>query len=214
VGLAMLLSAAIENKRSWTTNGSRERRVNKNSYIQTFTGKQITPIMPDPKDICIEDIAHALSNQCRWTGHVREFYSVANHCILGSYYAPLGHKLPFLLHDASEAYLSDVARPIKQQQEFKIYREIEGRLLYAIETVFKLPHGILECSTIKNIDKRMLHTEWRDLINDFNKESKIDRDWANDPYEDRIVYCMQPKDAEQKYLELFYEYRKEECWKT
>lgn len=89
------------------------------SYITTVTGKHFYPLNPDPRDIDIEDIAHALSLICRANGHFCRFYSVAQHCIAcAGEAAARGHSLEVilgcLLHDASEAYLCDVTRPVKK----------------------------------------------------------------------------------------------------
>ena len=73
---------------------------------------------PNPDDIRIEDIAHALSNQCRFAGHAREFYSVAEHSVHVSQLCLPEHALWGLLHDASEAYLVDLPRPLKLLPEF------------------------------------------------------------------------------------------------
>jgi len=87
------------------------------SWILTYTGKQLYPLDIDPGDICIEDIAHALSLKCRYGGHCREFYSVAQHCCLAARYALryVPRILPSvaLLHDAAEAYLIDMPTPVK-----------------------------------------------------------------------------------------------------
>jgi hypothetical protein len=82
-------------------------------WIQTFGGKQFWPVDPRPEDIDIGDIAHALSMLCRYGGHCQRFYSVAEHCVLLAGVVESQHKLWALLHDASEAYLVDVPRPIK-----------------------------------------------------------------------------------------------------
>src|ERR1700722_9509595 len=102
---------------------------NTRDYITTYTGKIFRPLHPDAVDICIEDIAHALSMQCRFTGHSREFYSVGDHCLwVSDVAAELGRPedaLWGLLHDASEAYLHDIASPIKRADEFVLYRAAE-----------------------------------------------------------------------------------------
>ncbi len=89
------------------------------SYITTVTGKHFYPLNPNPDDIDIKDIAHALSLICRANGHFIHFYSVAQHCIAcATEAAERGYSLEVilgcLLHDASEAYLCDVTRPVKK----------------------------------------------------------------------------------------------------
>ena len=72
------------------------------SYIETVSGRKFYFLNPNPEDIDIEDIAHALSMQCRFTGHTKWFYSVAEHAIWVSYLVPVHLALEGLLHDASE----------------------------------------------------------------------------------------------------------------
>ena len=89
------------------------------SYITTVTGKHFYPLNPNPQNIDIDDIAHALSLICRANGHFKHFYSVAQHSIACAEEAiERGYSpeviLGCLLHDASEAYLCDVTRPVKK----------------------------------------------------------------------------------------------------
>ena len=127
-------------------------------WIKTFTSKQFFPLDPHLEDIDIIDIAHALGNICRFTGHCKEFFSVAQHSILASHYAEtLVEKQQALLHDASEAYLSDVSRPLKRCIEFTEYKKFEKTLQDMIFTKFGLPTIILP--SIKIIDNRLLYTE-------------------------------------------------------
>ena len=94
----------------------------KGDWIQTFTGKRIYPFDPDPDLICIDDIAHALSNICRFTGHVKHFYSVAQHSVIVANAIPDSLGVPHtnelylqaLLHDAQEYLFSDLSRPLKR----------------------------------------------------------------------------------------------------
>lgn len=131
-------------------------------YIQTFTGRKIEPLNPSSDDICIEDIAHSLSLQCRWTGHTIWFYSVAEHSVRVSRICDPDTALWGLLHDASEAYLVDLARPVKRLESMRVFREAEEGLQYAIAKKFGL-HPTIP-SSVHLADNIMLHTEYRDLM--------------------------------------------------
>src|SRR5664279_1420110 len=89
---------------------------------------------PDPDALDIEEIAHALSMICRFTGHVREFYSVAQHCTIVSDLGPACYAFTGLMHDATEAYVGDVAKPLKNM--LPAYSVIEERVAQAIATRF------------------------------------------------------------------------------
>lgn len=110
----------------------------KDGSIVTSVGRRFWPLDPRPEDVCIYDIAHHLSNICRFTGAVRKLYSVAQHSVHVSQLCQQ-HPLIALLHDASEAYLADVASPVKQSHEMAAYREAEIRLTRCIFTRFNIP---------------------------------------------------------------------------
>ena len=97
-------------------------------FIGTFSGLRFWPLDPNPEKILIADIAHALAHQCRFGGHASKFYSVAEHSVHVSKLCLPEHALWGLLHDASEAYLVDLPRPLKLLPEFAPYREAERRL--------------------------------------------------------------------------------------
>lgn len=136
------------------------------SVIRTHSGKDIDVFDANPDDIVIEDIAHALSRKCRFGGHVKDFYSVADHCTRVATY--LWRKYPDrdelalwgLLHDAAEAYLCDMPAPVKRQMpEFK---KIENRLLEVIVVKFGLSWP--EPPEVKEADMALLATEARDCL--------------------------------------------------
>lgn len=86
--------------------------------VETFTGRFVDTKTPDHRDVCLEDIAHALANTCRFGGHCSQFYSVAEHAVLVSKrLEQKGGSLPLLFgglhHDDAEAYLGDIPRPMK-----------------------------------------------------------------------------------------------------
>jgi len=124
-------------------------------WIQTYTGRRFWPLDPLPEDVDIFDIAHSLSMTCRYAGHVRRFYSVAEHCCHLHDEAPPEARLWALLHDASEAYIVDVPRPLKPF--LTNYREIERVVMQAVATRFGLSSK--EPDIIKEMDNRILNDE-------------------------------------------------------
>jgi hypothetical protein len=143
---------------SQTSTPAREKR----HAIRTISGILFWPFEPRLEDIYIEDIAHALSQVCRFTGHTKQFYSVAQHSVLVSRLCEPEDALHGLLHDASEAYLGDVSRPIKHRPEFAAYRASEAQLQALIYQRFGLE--VVEPASVKVADTKALHVELRDLM--------------------------------------------------
>lgn len=110
--------------------------------------------------IMIDDIAHALSQQCRFGGHLPEYYSVAQHSVIISYIVPDHLKMAALLHDAAEAYVLDIPRPIKVN--LPGYKEMEERILKLIFQKFDLDYALMQ--EIKAFDDSMLDMEWSVLF--------------------------------------------------
>ncbi|MCR5250709.1 MAG: phosphohydrolase [Lachnospiraceae bacterium] len=138
------------------------------SYITTTTGKHFDPAEPEEALLDLYDIAHSLAFVCRANGHMRIFYSVAQHSIACAREAiERGHGreivLACLLHDASEAYLSDVIRPVKKDLPY--YLEVEARLQDMIWRHFigRLPSSEEEAEVFA-IDDQMLSMEFRQLM--------------------------------------------------
>lgn len=142
------------------------------SWIQSFTGKKIFPLNLKPGEICIEDIAQSLSNTCRFSGHCSEFYSVAQHSVLVSMNVPEALSLAALMHDASEAYISDFPSPIKrvlyhqlQDGTLKHIKETEEEILGTIfQTLGVAWPDAAGWDDIKYADQMLLVTEARDLM--------------------------------------------------
>jgi uncharacterized protein len=97
-------------------------------WMQTYTGRQFWPVDPQTGDFDIADIAHALANICRFGGHTQQFYSVAQHCVVVSHLTPPGDALDGLMHDAAEAYIGDMIRPLKRLKVMGGYCAAERRL--------------------------------------------------------------------------------------
>ena len=171
-------------------------------WIQTFSGRKVRPLSPDPETLCIEDIAHALANQCRFTGHVREFYSIAQHCVLVSLYCPPEDAFTGLMHDSAEAYLCDIARPVKYDPRFSFYKVAEKAMEQAIAVRFNLPP---EPDSVKKTDRRLLYTERRDLLHPL---AMANRSWGPEPDTQPLEFTIVPwlpKEAEQRFLSRFKE---------
>lgn len=171
-------------------------------WIQTYTGKKFYPLDPREDEIDINDIAHALSLQCRYGGHCREFYSVAQHSVLVSMECPIVDSLWGLLHDAPEAYIIDVPRPIKP---FLVgYKEMEHRLMECICRKYGLP--LEEPKSVKMADKRLLVTEVNHLMQPVHPEWEggLQGDLSIQPLENWESVVPWPSfQAEDRFLSLF-----------
>lgn len=177
------------------------------TFIETYTGTRFTPLAPKTKAVHLIDIAHALSHQCRFSGHVREFYSVAEHCVRVSwlledqFLASKAVRLWGLLHDASEAYLVDLPSPLKNADAFKGYRRAEKRVMRAICKHFDL--SLDEPEEVRAADAILLATEARDLM---PYEPVHWGGLTAEPLEAQIVPWTS-REAKKKFLERFMECR-------
>lgn len=128
-------------------------------WIETFSGKRFKPQNPDPKLIDIIDIAHSLSLKTRYSGHCKEFYSVAQHSVIVSEMVPQQYALEGLLHDAAEAYFPDVPRPMRpivdclDQVEDRIHQAVAERF----GLVYPYPFEVVKAdATILSDEARQL----------------------------------------------------------
>lgn len=146
-------------------------------WLQTFTGKKFYPLDPRPEDINLDDIAHALSNICRYGGHASTFYSVAQHsCLLADHFA--GNNIlaaKALLHDAAEAYLGDIVRPLKYS---KGVRELFLPAFDKLERMIFEKYGLSPelPEKIKQADSLIIWNEAQDLM-DTNLNSDAWTQW-------------------------------------
>ena len=166
--------------------------------ISTFSGREFWPFSPRPEEIHIEDIAHALAMQCRFGGHCRTFYSVAQHSVLVSQACHSADAFWGLLHDAAEAYLVDVPTPIKRHNAMSLYRQTEKLVQEAICARFSLRR--IEPKNVARADKIVFATEARDLlpaaISSVNKLSELK------PL-NSVIEPWDPVEAEAQFLKRF-----------
>lgn len=134
-------------------------------YIGTYTGRKFHFMSPSPDEICLDDITIALANTTRYGGHCR-FYSVAEHSVLLATYIMNKYKsaemaLFALMHDASEAYLGDIQRPLKQH--LSEYKAIEVN----VSNVILAKYGIKQYDKVLDADIHIVADEakvlWKEL---------------------------------------------------
>ncbi|HKE78409.1 MAG TPA: YfbR-like 5'-deoxynucleotidase [Solirubrobacteraceae bacterium] len=133
-------------------------------YLQTVSGRWVNPFDPDPEQLDPDDIARALANQCRFGGHCRVFYSVAQHSVIVSELVEqrggdADEAFAALMHDATEAYLGDMPHPLKHRSPLgAAFKEAEDRLEQAIRDRFAIKPRV---PAIKLVDRALLATERR-----------------------------------------------------
>jgi 5'-deoxynucleotidase YfbR-like HD superfamily hydrolase len=172
-----------------------------NRWITTYTGKQFSYTNLSPDNVDIEDIAHALSHISRFCGHLNHHYSVAQHCVILSEMVKKGYELEALLHDATEAYLSDIPSPAKillpdfNALEDKIWKE-------AISVKFNLANYISQ--EVHDKDKILLLFE---MFSFFDQDKRPD--WVMETAESmdldipEDIIPLSAQDAKQLFLEKF-----------
>lgn len=173
-------------------------------WIETYTGVSFFSLNPSPDDVRIEDIAHALSQKCRFNGHTSHFYSVAAHSInvqreLEARGADVRTQLIGLLHDASEAYLPDVPSPIKPL--LNGFKEVEKRVEIAIFNAFGLHPNDEELVIVKGADNDLLAWEAHKLMPCRNWSPKPKNKIHIDRYVKGAVSTVQ--DVESIFMQTF-----------
>lgn len=166
-------------------------------WLQTYTGRPFWPLDPRPEEIDIEDIAQALSLKCRYGGHCLCFYSVAEHSVLVSQHVAPEHALWALLHDAGEAYLADIPRPVKPSLDG--WKAIEARVMRAVCDRFGLPHQ--EPREVKAVDFAITTDEKIALMADGPAWTGLA------PPVGAVIRGLMPQDAKALFLARFAELR-------
>jgi len=131
------------------------------AVLITYSGRTVDLERPDFTLFEIEDIARPLAYQCRFVGNTRQFYSVAQHCVLASAVAPAGYAFDALMHDAEEAFTGDWPTPWKVRIGREAIRQAIEPLKRALARRFSFRHP--EPAAVKYADQRALATELRDL---------------------------------------------------
>ncbi len=179
------------------------------AWIITYTGSKFYHLNPQPEMVCIEDIAHALAQTCRWTGHTRFHYSVAQHSVYASHICAPEFAFDTLMHDSSETYLGDMNRPLKHfTQAGPAYLLIEEKVEKVIFKKFGVRFPLSEA--VKKADTQMLYAEKAQLMNVTAATKYEARKWGEDETEADIrIEKWTPRRAEKMFLRRFAELYKE-----
>lgn len=174
---------------------------NEAPVIRTFSGNWVNVFDPQEDQITIEDIAHGLSNLCRYGGHTRVFYSVAQHSIhcaevLRNSNTSLQQQFDALMHDASEAYLMDFPRPIKlKMPEYKVIEHGLMKVIaqkFGVQYPFKGADSFGFSPVVKDADEHMLSLEWESLmLGIHNKVKPVSSEKAKDRFLNRFYHYKQ-----------------------
>jgi uncharacterized protein len=188
----------FENPAAENKTQTRSKEEQEHGWHLTYSGRKFYPLSPHIDAIVIQDIAHATSNICRFTGHCSEFYSVAQHCVLVSYICDRSDGLHAVLHDASEAYLSDISAPVKHLPQFQFYRDAEARLQAMIYKRFGLDP--IEPASVKYADQKLLYTEAKYCLPVMHSDWKFKMEPL--PFK---IEPLPPQEAEKLFLKRFNE---------
>ncbi len=175
--------------------------------IQTYYGRYFNLLEPEGYKFDICEIAFALSNLCRFGGHCRPFYSVAQHCVIVSQDVPPEDAMAGLLHDAAEAFLGDITKPLKTL--LPEYKKLETRVEKAIFAFYGLPEILPE--SVKKADLAALATERYYLL----QEQEIP--WGkpvNMAPKRTAIHALPPNAAYLAFLQRFYQLKAEAKYAT
>lgn len=179
-------------------------------WTETYSGHRFYILNPRARHLSIEELAHSLANLCRFNGHVRKFYSVAQHSVLVSQLVEKHGKnaaLWGLLHEVDEPYLGDLVTPVKYALGYRKLKQISNRYIEAARVQFKL--GPYPRDVIKHADLVALVTEKRDLLS-----KRFMPGWLTDfglPLVDPLPITIEPwgiKKAKRRFLERYEQLRR------
>lgn len=177
--------------------------------IQTYSGQLVDYLNPQPETIKIEDIAKALSNECRFGGQSRFHYSVGQHSILACGLAPKHLKLEALLHDAEEAYIKDLPSPLAAaigRGRVKQYEFVKMKFKRIIKEKFHLNWTDEGYKIIKEIDLKLAVTE-RDSL--FHHPKPLYEGENLEPYNHLPIFPESMINIESRFLQMFQMYRRD-----
>lgn len=149
------------------------------AWSQSYSGERYWSLDPLPEEVHLVDIVQGLVNAARYRGQTKFFYPVLTHCVLvsraveqralekgWSFQASKDAAFEGLLHDASEAFLGDVARPLKRMRTMREYRNVEAKWEHAINNAFNIQPTKQTTKLVKEVDTRIVLDEIWVLMKD------------------------------------------------
>lgn len=186
-------------------------------WMQTYSGRKFFPLEPSADDIELIDVAHGLAYTCRYGGHTKRYYSVAEHCVLVSEIIERDAKasgmpantvqalaLEALLHDSAEAFVGDMVRPLKHQPEMVEFRNAEAKIEDCVRAAFNIISTPESRKIIKIVDDRILVDEIRALMPNPTMYLETDTLRGVEPL-GVPVHGWPPEYAQAKFLERYRE---------
>lgn len=176
----------------------------KDNFIALLSGAKMHYHYPEKSDVTIEDIASALSNNCRFSGHLPRFYSIAQHLVNTSRIVPNSHAFTALMHDTAEAFTNDLPTPLKW--EFPIFKELEARIESAMSKRFGFEYPYPP--EIKLADTHMLILE-KFYVKEDHSIWPAYEEWTKGKVQHLLkkvdLESWQPRRAKREFLERYYE---------
>ena len=178
-------------------------------HVSLYSGQSFN--LSNPKSclnrICIEDIGHSLSLQCRFVGQCKKFYSVAQHSVLLSELVSPDLALWALLHDATETYLGDISSPLKSMIPEFSSLELRFRLLIAVRFCLPTFSPLVYPVEVDAADKFLFMSEWSQLV-DKQLEGLVYAKETHGIFDFATVSLWTPEEAEYRFLSKFFELSK------
>lgn len=173
----------------------------KNAYIEVNSGARFYPFDLHRSEITIEDVAHSLAHNCRFNGHTSKFYSVAEHSVIVSHLCEPRNALAGLIHDASEAIISDVPKPIKLHlpDVMRLENELENYMFDRFANGARMNEDIKLCditALAMEASKIMPGAEW---VDELRRSFPL-----KDPGKLKVC-CLSPKTAKLLFLSRYEE---------
>lgn len=178
------------------------------NWISLLSGAKMDYHSPEKSDVTIEDIASALSNNCRFSGHLPRFYSIAQHLVNTSRIVPVEQAFTGLMHDTAEAFTNDLPTPLKW--EFPVFKELEQRIESAMAKKFDFeypyPASVKEADTIMLILEKFYVKEDKSIWPAYEKWDTM----AVEPYRHLVdLDSWQPRRAKREFLERYHELKQQ-----